>query len=122
MNEWVIDQYVADFYKKCAGKVSKNPIAVPKTEYPRTVRGGSWDDNAARCRSAARRCKHQGLEDAGSADPAEHLVSDDATFVGFRVVRPLRIPTEEEAKPFEPDVEALKEFKEAQGRQAVALK
>jgi formylglycine-generating enzyme required for sulfatase activity len=116
VNEWVIDQYVADFYKSCAGKVSKNPIAVPKAgaEYPRTVRGGSWDDNAARCRSAARRGSTKDWKMQDPQIPQSIWYLTDATFVGFRVVRPLRVPTEEEAKPFEPDVEALKEFKEAQ--------
>jgi formylglycine-generating enzyme required for sulfatase activity len=114
VNEWVIDQYVADFYKKLAGKVSKNPIAVPKTEYPRMVRGGSWDDNAAKCRSAARRGSTKDWKMQDPQIPQSIWYLTDATFVGFRVVRPLRVPSEEESKPFEPDVEALKEFKEAQ--------
>jgi formylglycine-generating enzyme required for sulfatase activity len=114
VNEWVIDQYTTDFYKKCAGKASKNPYAAPKTEYPRVVRGGSWDDNAARCRSAARRGSTKDWKMQDPQIPQSIWYLTDATFVGFRVVRPLRMPTEEEAKAFEPDVEALKEFKEAQ--------
>ncbi len=39
----------------------------------------------------------------------------DATFVGFRVVRPLRTPTEEEAKLYEPEPEVRAEYKKAQG-------
>ena len=35
----------------------------------------------------------------------------DADFVGFRVIRPLKVPTAEEARKFEPDPEVLKEFK-----------
>ena len=53
------------------------------------VRGGSWDDDADLLRSAARVGSHQGLEVAGSAIPAEHLVLDRRAFFGFRVVRPL---------------------------------
>ena len=48
----------------------------PTTEYDRVVRGGSWDDDAAKCRSAAAPGLRKGLEEAGSADPAEHLVPD----------------------------------------------
>jgi len=31
------------------------------------------------------------------------------------VIRPLRVPTEEECKQYEPDSEAIKEYKMAQG-------
>ncbi|MCA9118116.1 MAG: formylglycine-generating enzyme family protein, partial [Planctomycetaceae bacterium] len=54
--EWVLDQYVADFYGTMPqDKAAVFPLAVPKTLYPRVVRGGSWDDEADRLRSAARR-------------------------------------------------------------------
>ena len=39
----------------------------------------------------------------------------DAPFVGFRVVRPLRLPTEEEAKLYEPDPQILQNYRKAQG-------
>jgi hypothetical protein len=39
----------------------------------------------------------------------------DATFAGFRVLRPLRTPTEVEAKLYEPDPKIRLEYKEAQG-------
>jgi hypothetical protein len=39
----------------------------------------------------------------------------DSTFVGFRVVRPLRRPTAEEARLYEPDPAIIKEYREAQG-------
>ncbi len=51
--EWTLDQYVKDYYaKRAKGEVNE---AFPKvTElYPTSVRGGSWDDDATVCRSAA---------------------------------------------------------------------
>ena len=45
--EWTLDQYLPDFYAKARRSRSKNP-RVPVTElYPTSVRGGSWDDDAA---------------------------------------------------------------------------
>ena len=39
----------------------------------------------------------------------------DAYFLGFRVVRPLRTPTEEEALLYEPDPQVMHEYSEAHG-------
>jgi hypothetical protein len=39
----------------------------------------------------------------------------DALFLGFRVVRPLRLPSEEEALRYEPDPKIMAEYQEAQG-------
>ncbi len=52
--EWVLDQYVADFYGTQAGQIADNPLAIPTQLYPRVVRGGNWDDPAEMLRSAAR--------------------------------------------------------------------
>jgi hypothetical protein len=35
--------------------------------------------------------------------------------VGFRVVRPLRVPNADEALLYEPDPKVMEEYKEAQG-------
>ena len=44
--EWVLDQYRPDFYKASADDAARRgPFAVPKSTYPRVVRGGSWDDD-----------------------------------------------------------------------------
>ena len=53
--EWVLDQYIEDYYRQRADGEVKAPFAVPTTEYPRVVRGGSWDDDPELLRSAARR-------------------------------------------------------------------
>ena len=36
----------------------------------------------------------------------------DARFVGFRVIRPLRVPTPEEAKKYEVDEDQLEAYKD----------
>jgi formylglycine-generating enzyme required for sulfatase activity len=112
--EWTLDQYVPDFYKQFAGKTTSNPWARPTTEYPRVVRGGSWDDDAAGLRSAARRGSNKDWKMQDPQIPQSIWYLTDANFVGFRVIRPLRVPSAEEAKAYEPDPDVLKEFRAAE--------
>ncbi len=115
--EWVLDQYKPDTYKTwaAAGKELKNPLVPVKTEYPCVVRGGSWDDDPEMLRSAARRGSHKDWKMQDPQIPQSIWYLTDATFVGFRVVRPLRVPSEAEAKLYEPDPAILREYKQAQG-------
>ena len=98
--EWCLDQYAPDFYKKFEGKVAENPLNVPSVlqRYRRVVRGGSWEDSADRCRSAARRFSVPDWKVQDPQLPQSIWYLTDALHVGFRVVRPLREPSEEEKK------------------------
>jgi len=113
--EWVLDQYVADGYKQFAGKTVKNPLVPATKEFPIVVRGGSWMDDPELLRSAARRGSHPDWKMQDPQIPQSIWYLTDAPFVGFRVVRPLRLPTEEEAKLYEPDPEILRNYRKAQG-------
>ena len=117
--EWCLDQYDADFYRRSGGKLAMNPLAPGGKEYGRIVRGGSWDDDAEKCRSAARRASEKDWNKRDTHIPQNIWYLTDAPFVGFRVVRPLRMPAAEEAKKYEVDeaqLAAYKEFIVAQGR------
>ncbi|MEA1951798.1 MAG: formylglycine-generating enzyme family protein, partial [Planctomycetota bacterium] len=50
--EWVLDQYAP--YDK-ANLALSNPLVPTRTEFPVVARGGCWDDDPQRLRSAARR-------------------------------------------------------------------
>jgi formylglycine-generating enzyme required for sulfatase activity len=114
--EWVLDQYVPDAYKQAGGKTLKNPWIKPTKEYPRAVRGGSWDDDKpAALRSAARRGSTKDWKMQDPQIPQSIWYMTDASFVGFRVVRPLRLPTEEESRAYEPDPKVRLDYKKAQG-------
>lgn len=113
VSEWVLDQYVPNFYASEAGKLTENPLAVPKTLYPRAVRGGSWDDDAALLRSSARRGSSKDWMMQDPQIPQSIWYMTDADFVGFRVVRPLTKPDAEKAKLYEPEYDAIKAYKEA---------
>jgi hypothetical protein len=72
-------------------------------------------DDPELLRSAARRGSHPDWKMQDPQIPQSIWYLTDAPFVGFRVVRPLRLPTEDEAKLYEPDPEILRNYREAQG-------
>lgn len=92
VSEWVLDQY-AEAYSK---DELKNPLVIPKTLYPRVVRGGGWDDSADWLRSAKRIASDEGWKDQDPQLPKSIWYHTDALSVGFRVVRPLRVPSPQE--------------------------
>jgi formylglycine-generating enzyme required for sulfatase activity len=98
--EWVLDKYEADFYAKSMAKngegVPMNPVCIPDTEYPRVVRGGGWDSDAKDCRSAARLHSSEDWKQQDPQLPQSAWYFTDARWVGFRLVRPLKVPAEEE--------------------------
>jgi formylglycine-generating enzyme required for sulfatase activity len=98
VTEWCLDQYYADIHKRLTAKVMKEPIATPKDMYPHVVRGGSWDDDADRLRSAVRRASNIDWKRQDPGIPQSVWHHSDAMFSGLRIVRPLHEPTEEEKK------------------------
>jgi formylglycine-generating enzyme required for sulfatase activity len=95
VSEWCADGYVADYYASQAGKLTKDPFNVPTEVEPCTVRGGSWDDDPDKLRSAARRPSHLDWKQQDPQIPQSIWYYTDALFNGFRIVRPLKEPPEE---------------------------
>jgi formylglycine-generating enzyme required for sulfatase activity len=94
--EWTLDQYVPSGYQEFAGKLSVNPIVIPKTLYPQAVRGGAWTSDPDALRSAARLGSHKDWKQQDPQLPQSIWYFTDAQFLGFRVVRPLVEPSAEE--------------------------
>ena len=94
--EWCLDQYDPAYYKECA---AHNPNLEPWNKatkpYPHSVRGGSWDDEAKMCRSAARRGSDRSWKMQDPQLPKSVWYFSDAQWVGFRIVRPLKVPSAE---------------------------
>ena len=97
--EWVLDELVPGGYSRQAGlpqPVLAAAAAVwPEHLSPRVVRGGAYYDEAAQCRSAARR----GSEDLPWKDVDPNLpkspwwyTEEPALGVGMRIVRPFAPP------------------------------
>ena len=87
--EYCIDQYDAGFYGKCPlDKPSLQPVVLPTgTRFPHVTRGGSWADQPAQMRSAARRGSDKSWIIQDPQRPKSIWWLTDADFVGFRVVR-----------------------------------
>lgn len=101
--EWVLDQYDANYYKRCsASGVVVNPWNKATQPYPHSVRGGSWQDEAALCRSAARLGSDRSWKATDPQLPKSvwYFTDDPARGVGFRIVRPLKVPSAEEMQKY----------------------
>lgn len=97
--EWTMDQYQADYYKTIQ-EGAINPWRIPDSLYPRSVRGGSWDDDADVLRSAARVESSPDWQKRDPQIPKSFWWNTDASFLGFRIVRPARKMTKEEIDEF----------------------
>jgi len=95
--EWVLDQYDPGFYQTLAtAGLTSNPWNKATQPYPHSARGGSWDDDAPTLRSAARRGSDRGWKMTDPQLPKGKWYVTDAWYIGFRIVRPLAVPSSEE--------------------------
>jgi formylglycine-generating enzyme required for sulfatase activity/mono/diheme cytochrome c family protein len=95
VTEWCLDQYEPDSYKQFKDAVTEPWIRATKP-YPHVVRGGSWDDDSTALRSAARRGSSKVWKQQDPQLPKSIWFHTDAQFVGFRIIRPLKVPAAEE--------------------------
>ena len=97
VSEWVLDQYDGDYYRLCAekGRV-ETPWNKASKPYPHSVRGGSWRDPMEKVRCAVRDRSTPEWKMADPQLPKSVFWLRSCDFVGFRIVRPLAIPTSEE--------------------------
>ena len=98
--EWTLDQYDPTYYGAMAALVQTGaaplPWNKPVTLYPRSVRGGTWDDDPKDLRSAARRGSKDTWKVMDPQLPKSIWYHTSAQFLGMRLVRPLRVPSVEE--------------------------
>lgn len=97
--EWTLDQYDQKYCDKITDG-SKDPKMAPATKYPKSVKGGGFDDPAH-----ALRCSNRDKSDAAwnrrdPQIPKSKWWLTDAAAVGFRIIRPSKQPTPEEAESF----------------------
>jgi formylglycine-generating enzyme required for sulfatase activity len=107
--EWVADHYLADAYAEAHGKAPrKAPFFAPPRDdrgrpvrFPHVARGGSWRDEPAALRSAARQSSVPAWNQRDPQIPKSWWYLTEGQHIGFRVVRPLREPSAEERARFE---------------------
>jgi formylglycine-generating enzyme required for sulfatase activity len=91
--EWCLDQYTPT---PPVASIPGNDWVHSKTPYPQVARGGTYDDDAEYLRSAARKASDVLWKQQDPQLPKSIWYLTDATWLGFRIVRPLEIPTVEE--------------------------
>ena len=89
--EWTLDQYTP--YSEAA---SENPWVRPTAAYPHAVRGGSWNDDEARVSCTARVKSDASWKRQDPQLPKSVWYMTDAQWLGFRLVRPVTLPSAEE--------------------------
>lgn len=132
VGEWTVNYYTADGY---AGFVDKQPINAtdvvvwPTSEWPCVVRGGTWEDDADRLRSAARMASKD-EETWKDGDPnipmsAWWYTVDPTRGIGFRVFRSYQPLPKEKISQFwntsAEDILEVVEFKISDGRANLGL-
>lgn len=99
VDEWCLDQYDADYYKKFTETVTE-PWNKATQPYPHVVRGGSWQDDPDKLRSACRRGSSPDWKMQDPQLPKSIWYHTDAQFVGFRIIRPLKVPSATEMRKY----------------------
>ncbi len=119
VSEWVLDRYAADAYSHMPSAKSWQPFV--GTDQGSTdagasyvVRGGSWDSDPAQLRSAARDYSRPEWKNDDPRNPKSIWYNTEMTCPGFRVVRPLRIPTAEQSVHYEPDWKEILDYSQRQ--------
>ncbi len=98
--EWTLDQYQKDIYEKRTKGEFKDDFVKVTDIYPTSVRGGSWDDDPTLLRSAARIPSSPDWKVLDPQSPKSEWWMTSASFVGFRIVRPLKKPSEKEIETY----------------------
>lgn len=93
--EWTLDQYHENGYED-----TRLPFEPVVKEYPVVVRGGSFKDGSEGMRSASRMASDPIWKQRDPQFPRSKWWFTDAGFVGFRVVRPKKLPDPNELKEY----------------------
>ena len=97
---WTLDQYLPDAYSEGVGKVAVSPWKKARKPYPHAVRGGSWNDPPGMLRCGARVASDASWKMQDPQLPKSIWYHTDAQWLGFRLVRPLKLPTAKEMEEY----------------------
>lgn len=97
--EWTLDAYDEKYFANLADGAA-DPAPTSENVYPKTVRGGGYVDKPEALRCASRGKSDPSWNKRDPQIPKSKWWLTDAMSVGFRLVRPLKAPTAEEAEAF----------------------
>jgi formylglycine-generating enzyme required for sulfatase activity len=97
--EWTLDEYDEDYFKKIKDSTT-DPIVIPTKRYPRSIRGGSYIDMASSLRAPSRQFSDVSWNKRDPQIPKSRWWLTDGAFAGFRIVKPSKQPSAEEAEKF----------------------
>jgi formylglycine-generating enzyme required for sulfatase activity len=97
--EWTLDGYFPKYMVE-EGETREDPWVISTQLYPHVVRGGSWDDDPEDLRSAARLASNPSWKQRDPQIPKSNWWMTDASFLGFRIVRPHIQPSPEEIEQY----------------------
>ncbi len=93
--EWVLDTYVPRAYAERREGTAENPLVLVPGQNGHVVRGGSWEDDPDRLRSAARSSSKAEWMSLDPQNPKSLWYLSSGGMIGFRIVRPTRLPDRE---------------------------
>lgn len=93
--EWTLDAYAP--YKPGD---AVNPYVRPTAPYPIAVRGGSWNDPATSITCSARVASDPSWKQQDPQLPKSIWYETDAQWLGFRLIRPVKVPSAEEMSKY----------------------
>lgn len=93
--EWTLDQYTPD-YSQWKQPVTVMPWVKSTKPYPHVARGGSWNDEPDACRCGTRTGSDASWKMQDPQLPKSIWYHTDAQWLGFRLVRPAKVPTPSE--------------------------
>lgn len=89
--EWTLDAYAP--YRP---DHDSDPWVKPSAPYPMSVRGGSWNDDAPAVTCASRVASDPSWKQQDPQLPKSIWYETDAQWLGFRLIRPAKLPSAEE--------------------------
>ncbi len=98
--EWTMDEFHEDYHDRLEGEVAENPWFKPEVLYPRAVRGGTFRQPAEDIRCTQRRGSEGRWSRGDPQIPRSVWWHTNASFVGFRLVRPKETPSKEEIEEY----------------------
>ncbi len=98
--EWTLDYYEKDAFEKMADNTVDPSPVFNTARYPKVVKGGGYADEAWQLRVAHRTKSDPSWNKRDPQIPKSKWWLTEAASVGFRLLRPLKQPTKEEAEVF----------------------